>query len=77
MLPRIKKTPKAVAELHKGDKIICASRDEANRVAANRVADDLARMGYEATCKGREGIRHNILTIIKEPKEGKDGNRKH
>lgn len=72
MLPRIKKAPKAVAELHKGDKIICASRDE-----ANRVADDLARMGYEATCKGREGIRHNILTIIKEPKEGKDGNRKH
>ena len=72
MLPRIKRAPKAVAELHKGDTIRCASWDE-----AKRVADDLARMGYEVKCKGWEGIRHNTLTIIKEPKEGKDGNRKH
>ena len=66
MLPRIKKAPKIYAELHKGDKIICASWDE-----AKRVADDLTRMGYEVKCKGWEGIRHNTLTIIKEPKEGK------
>lgn len=72
MLPRIKKAPKTGPELHKGDKFICASRDE-----AKRVADDLARMGYKAKFKGWEGIRHNTLTIIKEPKEGKDGNRKH
>lgn len=67
MLPRIKKTPKIYAELHKGDKIICASWDE-----AKRVADDLARMGYEVKCKGWEEIRRNILTVTREPKEGKE-----